>query len=237
MASQNPTQRPKAASSAVEADLTPRQRLLSCGASALSDAELLSVLLQPGSPRATALDQAVDLLEKLGGLPGFLRLDAGLLQTLGLTPTKAATVTAALELGRRLIRDQLLERPLLNNPQAVARYVAAHHGSADQQILGALFLDTRCRLIREVGPEQSEIFRGGLTGAAVEPRAIFSRALQASAAWVIIFQTRTCGNPEPTADDWDFTHRLVDAGKILGIGVGDHVVVASAERWVSLRRQ
>ncbi|MCP3984703.1 MAG: hypothetical protein GY723_09960, partial [bacterium] len=82
-----------------------------------------------------------------------------------------------------------------------------------------------------------EIFRGTLTSATVEPRAVFHRALAASAASVIVFQTRTSGDPMPTREDWAFTHRLVEAGEILGIGVRDHLLVASAEQWVSLHRR
>ncbi len=121
--------------------------------------------------------EATGLLREVGGLPGFLRLDAGNLRALGLTPAKAATVASALELSRRLIRDELPRRPPLKHPEAVARYAAACYRSPDQQIFGALFLDANCRLIADV-----EIFRGALTAAAVEPRAVFRRALAASAA-------------------------------------------------------
>ena len=152
------------------------------------------------------------------------------LRGLGLTRCKAAALVSALELSRRLIHDELPRRPLVNDPETVARYAAAHR-SPDQQVLGSLFLDPCCRLISE-----AEIFRGGLTGAAVDPGPVFRRALKASAAWVIVFQTRNT-NPAPTAEDWAFTRRLVDAGKIIDIGVAGHVIVASAERWVSLHRR
>ncbi len=82
-----------------------------------------------------------------------------------------------------------------------------------------------------------EIFRGALTAAAVEPRAVFRRALAASAASVIVFQTRTSGDPTPTRDDWAFTHRLVEAGELLGIRLDDHLIVANAEQWISLHRR
>ena len=78
---------------------------------------------------------------------------------------------------------------------------------------------------------------GGLTGAAVDLGAVFRRALAASAASVIVLHTRCGGEPAPTAHDWAFTRRLVAAGKTLGVAVFDHLIVASAERWVSLRRR
>ena len=221
-----------AARSAVVAELTPRERLLRLSAAALSDAELLSVVLQIGSYDAPALGQAVDLLRRVGGFPGFLRIDADSLRCLGLSRRQAATLASALELSRRLTRDELPRRLLLDEPEAVARYAAACYRSPDQQILGALFLDPCCRLITDAG-----IFRGGLTGAAVDPGPIFRRALAASAASVVVLQTRCGGEPTPTAHDWAFTRRLVGAGKTLGVGICDHLIVASAERWVSLRRR
>ena len=222
-----------AARSAVVAELTPRERLLRLGAAALSDAELVSVLLQDNSSEpAAALSQAVDLLRKVGGFPGFLRIDADSLRCLGLSRRQAAILASALELSRRLTRDELPRRLLLDDPEAVVRYAAARFRSPDQQILAALFLDPCCRLISD-----AEIFRGGLTGAAVEPGAVFRRALAASAASVIVLQTRCGGEPAPTAHDWAFTRRLVAAGKTLGVAVCDHLIVASAERWVSLRRR
>ncbi len=138
MASKTPVARPQAARSAVPAELPPRERLLRLGAAALTDAEVLAILLQNGCPAAPALDQAVELLRELGGLPGFLRLEAGNLQSLGLTPAKAAAVASALELSRRLIRNELPHRPLLDRPGLVARYAAARYRSPDQQVLGPL---------------------------------------------------------------------------------------------------
>jgi DNA repair protein RadC len=189
------------------------------------------VVLLNGSSEAPALRQAVDLLREVGGFLGLLRLDAEALRGLGLTRCKAAALVSALELSHRLSHDELPRRPLVDDPEAVARYAAVHHRSPDQQVLGSLFLDPCCRLITDC-----EIFRGGLTGAAVDPGPVFRRALKASAAWVVVFQTRST-DPAPTADDWAFTRRLVEAGKILGIGIADHVIVASAERWISLHRQ
>ena len=154
-----------AARSAAVAELTPRERLLRLGAAALSDAELLSVLLlQESSSAPSALGQAVDLLREVGGFPGFLPIDADSLRGLGLSRRQAATLVSALELSHRLIRDELPRRPLVDHLEAVVRYAAARFRSPDQQILAALFLDPCCRLITD-----AEIFRGGLTGAAVEP--------------------------------------------------------------------
>ena len=232
MAKTTSATRPEAARSNLPAELSPRQRLLRLGAEALTDAELLSVLLRTGCPEALALGQAVDLLRQIGGFPGLLRIDAGSLRGLGLTPTKAAIVLSTVEMSRRLVRDEMSHRPLLGDPGAVARYTAIHHRSPDQRLYGAVFLDACCRLI-----STAEIFRGGQSGAAIEPAAVFRRALVASATSVIVFQTRAAGGAEPTVDDWAFTRSLVAAGRVVGIPLADHLIVASAERWVSLHRQ
>ncbi len=158
--------------------------------------------------------------------------DASSSESLGLTPAKTASVASALELSRRLIRNELPHRPLLDDPSLVARHAAASYRSSDQQVLGAIFLDVNCRLISD-----AEIFRGALTAAAVEPGVVFRRALAASAAAVIVFQTRPSGDPVPTREDWSFTRRLLEAGEIVGVGVRDHLLVASAEQWVSLHRR
>ncbi len=139
--------------------------------------------------------------------------DASSSESLGLTPAKTASVASALELSRRLIRNELPHRPLLDDPSLVARHAAASYRSSDQQVLGAIFLDVNCRLISE-----SEIFRGALTAAAVEPGVVFRRALAAKAAAVIVFQTRPSGDPVPTREDWSFTRRLLAAGEIVGVG-------------------
>ena len=99
--------RPAAARSAVSAELTPRERLLRLGAAALSDAELVSLLLQDSSSESAALGEAVELLRQIGGFPGFLRIDADSLRGLGLSRRKAAVLVSALELSRRLTRDEL----------------------------------------------------------------------------------------------------------------------------------
>ena len=224
--------RPGAARFNLPAELSPRERLLRRGAAALGDAELLSVVLRNGSSEARALGQAVDLLRETGGFPGLLGLDAEALRGLGLSRCKTAALLSTLELSRRLTRDELPRRPLLNHPGAVARYVAAHHRSPDHKAVGALFLDVCYRLI-----SAAVIFRGTLTRAVVEPGAVFRRALKASAASLIVFQTRASGEAAPTAEDWAFTRRLIHAGRVLGIAVDDHLIVASAERWTSLSRQ
>ncbi len=101
----------------------------------------------------------------------------------------------------------------------------------------AASMSTSSRLPGRPAPHDAEIFRGALTASAVEPGVVFRRALAASAAVVIVFQIRPSGDPAPARTDWAFTRRLVEAGEILGIAVRDRLLVASAERWISLHRR
>src|SRR6185503_4755087 len=130
-------------------DERPRERLLAAGAEALSDAELLGVLVRTGRRGASAVELARELLHASGGLSGLLGAGSSSLRRSGLGDAKAAAILAAIEIGRRLAHGQLPEREPLGHPAAVARYLALRFSVPDQEVMGALFLDTRHRLLGE----------------------------------------------------------------------------------------
>ena len=210
----------------------PRERILSSGAASLSDAELLAVLLRTGRPGQSAIEMGQELLAERGGLGGLLRSDGARLSRPGLGPAKAATVLAAVELGRRLARARMPRRDLLDQPDAVACYLGMRYCQQDQEVMGALYLDVRNRLIAE-----SDIYRGTLARAAVEPRAILKEGLLRSASGFILFHTHPSGDPTPSAEDLSFTRRLAEAGELLGVRLIDHLILGSTGRWVSLGRR
>ena len=210
----------------------PRERLLREGGTALTDTELLAVLLRTGCAGVSALDLARELLATSGGLAALASLDGAGLQRRGLGAAKAAGVMAALELARRVARAELPDRLPLGNPETVARYLLLRYAEPDQEVMGALFLDIRNRLIGE-----AELYRGTLARAAVEPRAILKQALLRSAAGMLLFHTHPSGDPSPSAEDLAFTRRLADAGDLLGVKLHDHVILGGGHRWVSLRRR
>ncbi len=212
------------------ADERPRERLLRCGGESLGEAELVAILLRTGRPGASALDVARELLAGCGGLPGLARASAEGLRRDGLGPAKAAMLLAAVELARRLARSELEEREPLSHPAAVARYLALRYGRQGQEVMGALYLDTRNRLAAE-----AELFRGILDRAAVEPRAILRRALEHCAAGCILFHTHPSGDPAPSAEDLAFTRRMAEAGEIVGVRLVDHLILGTGGRWVSLK--
>jgi DNA repair protein RadC len=210
----------------------PRERLLEHGGRSLADSELLAVLLRTGRRGVSSLQMAMDLLLENGGLAGLLTATPHSLRRLGLGPAKAAALLAAVEIGRRLAREQLLDREPLSRPVDVARYLALRYHSCDQEVMGALFLDARNHLLGE-----REIFRGTMSRIAVEPREILRECLQRGAAAVYLFHTHPSGDPSPSAEDVLFTRRMAEAAEIVGVRLADHVVVGSRGRWASLKER
>lgn len=202
----------------------PRHRLLLRGPRSLSDAELLTVLLRSSG------QVAENLLAELGGLENLANADGSLQHVGPCTETRAATLLAAVELSCRLIRARIPERQWLARVETVASYLQLRYGQPDQEVMGALYLDCRRRLVHE-----TEIFRGTLGRAAVEPRSILRVGLQHHACWLVLFHTHPSGDPAPSAEDLAFTRRMEKAAEIVGIGFVDHLILGY-ERWVSLKR-
>jgi len=213
-------------------DDRPRERLLRSGGEALSDGELIAVLLRVGRRGQSAVEMANEILSQNGGLLGLLGLDARGLRRKGLGEAKAATMMAALELARRLAKAELGDRELLDRPAMVADYLSLRYARGEQEVMGALYLDVRHRLIAE-----ADLYRGTLYRAAVEPRAVLKEALLRGAAGFILFHNHPSGDPSPSAEDLKFTRRMAEAGELLGVKLIDHVILGGGGRWVSLKRR
>lgn len=210
-------------------DERPRERLLKRGGSVLTDRELIAVLLRTGRPGSSVLRLAEDLLEERGGLAGLL--DSGLadLKRNGLGPAKAASLLAAVEIGRRLSSTQL-DRQRMRRPEEVARHVRLTYSRRDQEVMGAFFTDTRGRLISE-----RELYRGTLARALVEPREVLKQAFLCGASGVILFHTHPSGDPTPSLEDVEFTRHLDGACEAVGMVLMDHVIVGHVGKWISLK--
>ena len=207
-------------------------RLLRDGVGAMSDAELLAVLLYSSCRGQSAQRLADELLQDLGGLAGLGEVDEQLLGRQGVGNVRAAILLAARELAARLGRTQLVDRKILDHPAVVANYVALRFGCADQEVMGVFFLDVRHQLIAD-----RELFRGTLSRIQVEPRQVFRAALHYRASSIVLFHTHTSGDPTPSADDLAFTQRIEEAGRLVGIRLVDHLIVAGLGRWVSMARR
>jgi DNA repair protein RadC len=211
----------------------PRERLLRNGSQALSDTELVAVVLRAGAVGASVLELAAELLRDAGGLAGLPAMAPGNLRRRGVGGAKAAALLAAVELGRRLARSEALpDRQPLRAPAEVARFLALRYQRRDQEMMGALFLDARHRLMGEC-----EVFRGTIDRAAVEPRQILKEGLLRDATGIVLFHTHPSGDPSPSAEDILFTRRMAAAGELVGVRLIDHLVLGNGGRWVSLRQE
>ncbi len=213
-------------------DERPRERLLEHGPRALGDAELIAVLLRTGRSGASVLALAREVLAGAGGLAGLAGSSTQTFDAKGIGPAKAASILAAIELARRLARAELVDREALAHPAAAASYLALRYGLRDQEVLGALYLDTRNRMIAE-----RELYRGTLNRAAVEPRLVLKEGLLQGAAGCLVFHTHPSGDPTPSAEDLAFTRRLAEAGEVVGIRLVDHLILGGVGRWVSLAQR
>jgi len=203
----------------------PREKLLARGACILSDAELLAIFLGSGLRGRDAVATARELLAEHGPLRTLLQRPPKELQRLrGLGPARACALTAALELGQRLLQAELERGAALSDPQSAGRYFAQRLRGLPQEVFAALFLDTRHRVIAF-----EELFQGSLDGAEVHPREVVRRALGHNAAAVIVAHNHPSGNPEPSAADRAVTVRLKQALALIDLRLLDHFVIGDGE--------
>jgi len=200
----------------------PRERLLAGGATALSDAELLAVLLRTGTAGKHAVELARELLAECGGLRGLVCADARAgARNPGLGPARRAQLQAAVELARRSLREELRDRDALASPAAVRDFLALWLRDRGHEIFAGLFLDAQNRLIAA-----EELFRGTLTQTAVYPREVARRALELNSAALILAHNHPSGIAEPSAADRLLTQALKATLSQLDVPVLDHLIVA-----------
>ena len=199
----------------------PREKLLSQGAAALSDAELLAIFLGSGTRGRDVVATARALLAEHGPLRALLERPAASLAALpGLGPARACLLSGALELGHRQLAADLARGEALTDPQAAGRYFARRLRGHPYEVFAALFLDTRHRAL---GFE--ELFRGTVDGAEVHPREVARRALAHNAAALIVGHNHPSGSPEPSAADRAVTARLKQALALVDVRLLDHFVI------------
>jgi DNA repair protein RadC len=201
----------------------PREKLLERGPKALSDAELLAVLLHTGYRDCSALEMARALLKEFDGINGLMRTGQGsLLACPGVGPTKYARLCAAMELACRQALQKISAGDVLSSPSETRRFLQCHLGSRSREVFTCLFLDSQHRVQR-----CEDLFFGTLDGAAVYPREVAVRALQYRAAAVIFAHNHPSGMAEPSSADRRITERLCSALALLDIRVLDHIIVGS----------
>jgi DNA repair protein RadC len=204
-------------------DSRPREKLLSRGPGALSDAELLALLLRTGIPGKNVVALAEELLTQFGGVAGLLHTPADALKAIkGLGPAKRAEVVAVLELARRALAQELKLKPLFDGPQAVRDYLQLQLGAKTHEVFAVLFLDSQHRLLAF-----EELFRGTLTQTSVYPREVVLRALHHHAAAVVLAHNHPSGNPTPSSADTALTRILKTTLALVDVNVLDHFVVTA----------
>lgn len=199
----------------------PRERLLAKGADALSDAELVAVLLRTGLRGKTAVDLAREVIGQFGGLGGLLAAGAALRQVKGLGAAKSAQFIAALELARRLMDERLKQRAALTSPSAVRDYLRLTLASRPHEVFVCIWVDAQHKVIAVEEP-----FRGTLTQTSVYPREIVKAALAANAAAVIFAHNHPSGVAQPSQADELLTRSLKEALALVDVKVLDHFIVA-----------
>ena len=209
-------------------DAQPREKLLARGAAALSDAELLALLLRTGIKGKGVLQLAHELLQihqGFGSIAGLLQASVSDLKAVkGLGPAKMAELLAVLELARRAMAEQLQQNPVFDSPQMVKHYLQLHLSGKQHEVFAVLFMDAQHRLIC-----LQEMFRGTLTQTSVYPREVVKLALHHNAAAVVLAHNHPSGSVQPSRADEALTQTLKSALALVDVRVLDHIIVGMGQ--------
>ena len=200
----------------------PREKLEKFGADSLSNSELIAIILRTGSKDKSAIDLASDVisLNPLG-----IRYLANctieeLREVKGIGLSKSCQILASIELGRRISMSQITSKYRINSPSDIADIFVNDMKHLDKEYFKVVFLNTKNEVITH-----ETISIGSLNASIVHPREVFNRAIKKSSASIILLHNHPSGNPEPSQEDIGITNRLVEAGKIIGIEILDHIVI------------
>lgn len=215
-------------------DARPREKLLARGPGALSDVELLAILLRTGIRGKGVLQMAQELLklkkaasdtDGFDGIAGLLHATSDDLKRIkGLGPAKRAEIVAVLELARRALAQQLQERTVFADPDAVKHYLQLHLAARSHEVFAVLFLDVQNKLLA-----MEELFHGTLTQTSVYPREVVIKALHHQASAVVLAHNHPSGTVQPSRADEALTHTLKAALALVDVRVLDHVIVAQGQ--------
>ncbi len=210
----------------------PRERLALLGPQALTNAELIAILLRVGVEGENAVQLAQRLLQHFGGLGGLHRAPfEELVNQHGIGEAKAAQIKAAIELGRRLTLESPSERPSIHSPQEAAALLQYEMSALEQEHLRVLLLDTRNHVLDIV-----EVYRGSVNTSQVRVGEVFKAAIRRNATAILVAHNHPSGDPTPSAEDVAVTRALVQAGKLMDVEVLDHLIIGQG-RFVSLKER
>ncbi len=210
----------------------PRERMMNQGLEALSNAELIAILLRTGSSGESVMNLANRVLGQVGGIREFLDTSLEeLVKVRGIGMAKAVQLLAGIELGRRVAKTTPQERWAIRSPEDVSKLMMEEMRHLTQEHFVCLFLNTKNQVIA-----QHTIFIGSLNSSIVHPREVFKEAIRRSSASIICLHNHPSGDPTPSKEDIEVTKRLISAGQIIGIDLLDHVVIGDG-RFCSLREK
>lgn len=210
----------------------PRERLQYYGAAALSNAELLAILLRVGSPGENVVALSTRLLKEFGGLAGLAKASFTELAGMkGIGTAKTAQLKAALELGRRLLLTTPDARPQITSPTDAANLLMLEMSSLEQEHLRTILLDTKNRVL-----SSPTVYVGNVNSSIIRVSEIFREAVRENATALIVAHNHPSGDPTPSPEDVHVTRSMVEAGSLLGIEVLDHLVIGH-QRFVSLKER
>jgi DNA repair protein RadC len=204
-------------------EMKPRERMLALGPEALSEAELIAILLRVGLKEMTAVELAQDILSRVGGLSGLAQMHLEDLKRIkGVGLAKACQILAGIELGKRAVaeRAQAKNDEKFNAPERVYAALAPQLMFAEEERVIVIYLNTK---LAKIG--QAEISRGGLSHAVAEPREIFKEAVRRNAASLILVHNHPSGDPQPSEEDRRLTAVIREIGKMFNIPLTDHIII------------
>lgn len=206
-----------------ELRIQPRQELIAYGADRVSSQGLVAILLGSGSKEQTAIELAANLLRHTGGLLGLSQASAVELCAIdGIGEALATRIVASFQLGRRALEAGLPSAAVVRGPEEVYNRLRGRLGALEQEVFMVLALDVRGRVIDEI-----EVARGTLAGVEVHPREVFRPLIRRSAFACVVAHNHPSGDPTPSAEDYQLSERLQAVGRLVGIELLDHVVIAN----------
>lgn len=215
-------------------DERPREKLMAAGAACLSNVELLAILLRTGTKENSVLRVAEQVLARYKdvGLTAMMSMSVAELSSVqGIGAVKAATILAAVELGRRLSQKAAEKVEIVHGPEDVAHYAMPRFRFEQREHFAVMLLNTKNHILG-----LTDVSVGSLSASIVHPREVFQTALRYAAAAMILIHNHPSGDPSPSREDINVTQRLVKAGKIMDIPVLDHIILGD-NRFVSIKEK
>jgi DNA repair protein RadC len=209
----------------------PRERLLRHGPSALSNVELLAILLNTGLRGESVMAVAERLLREHGGFPGLMTLSAeDLAQIHGIGPAKATKLKASMEIANRILASNPNQKPKISSPDDITNLIGLEMSLLEQEQLRIVLLNTRNEVIGI-----RTLYQGTTNQAQVRIAEVFRDAVRANAVAIIVVHNHPTGDPTPSSADIELTRSMFEAGEMLEIKVLDHMIIGHG-RHVSMKR-